>query len=72
MRKLLKMYELNSDLGYFEMISDNFINGNITSAKSLFNQMTKKYKVLFLKNATVGGWHSRISTQNLESLFDLL
>ena len=56
MKKLLKDYELNSDMQYFEMIVTSVINGNRTQAKEQFKAMPKQYKKMFLKSILGNSW----------------
>lgn len=70
MKKLLKIYSFNSDMQYFEMIVESFHNGNKTQAFEQFSAMPKSYRILFLKNATIGGWESALSRTTLGFLFD--
>lgn len=72
MKKLLKTFGYNSDMQYYELIGDNFINGNFTSAIRLFTDMPKRNRIDMLKAATVGGWESGISNKHLAHLFDNL
>jgi hypothetical protein len=72
MKKLLKQYGFNSDMQYFEMIAESFLNGQRTQAHDQFKAMPRKERADFLKSATVGGWQSGISSNNISSLFDLL
>ncbi len=48
MKQLLKDYELNSDMQYFEMIVDSVINGQRNQAKELFNLMPRKVRKAFI------------------------
>lgn len=50
MKKLLKQYEFNSDMQYFEMIIESVINGQRTQAKEQFNAMPKDNKKDFVKS----------------------
>lgn len=70
--KLLKIYELNSDMQYFEMIATSFLNGQRSQAVDQFKALPRDSKVTMLKSATVGGWESGISDSNLSTLFDNL
>jgi hypothetical protein len=45
MKKLLKEYELNSHVQYYEMIVDSIINGQRTQAKELFSAMPKRWRI---------------------------
>lgn len=47
--KLIKMYDLNSDMQYFEMIVNSVINGQRTQAKNQFKKMDSYYKNKFIK-----------------------
>ena len=42
MKKLLKTYNFNSDMQYFEMIVESFINGQYTQAINQFKALPKK------------------------------
>jgi len=70
MNKLLKSYGLNSDMQYFEMIAESFLNGQFTQAVDQFRAMTKPYKVAMLKAATVGNWQHSMTKNQLRVLFD--
>jgi len=74
MAKLIKDYHLNSDMQYFEMIQESFINGQHTQAVNQFKALPKKNKIALLKAITVGGWFNQggFSKQNIETLFDNL
>ena len=72
MNELLKEYDFNNDMQYFEMIVESFINGQIKQAKEQFKAMPKANKLAFLKSATIGGWNHQLSSQQIESLFDLI
>lgn len=71
MKKLLKECQLNSDMQYFEMIAESFINGQITQAKEQFKAMPKKYRKSFIKSVN-GNWQSGLSRQNINTLTDLI
>jgi hypothetical protein len=60
MKKLLKEYDLHSDMQYFEMIVDSFINGQITQAKEQFKAMPKDYRRRFVIAANKN-WNSGLS-----------
>ena len=70
MKNLLKEYQLNSDMQYFEMIVNSFHNGQFTQAYSQFDAMPKANKVGFVKAATVGGWNSGLGEHKIANLFD--
>lgn len=72
MKKLLKLYGFNSDMQYFEMICDSFTNGQRTQAAEQFKVMPKADKICMLKSATVGGWDSQLSDNDIMRLFDAL
>jgi len=63
MKKLLKDYEFNSDMQYFEMIAESLVNGQITQAKAQFKALPKENKKAFLKSL-FGYWDSGISDEN--------
>jgi hypothetical protein len=70
MKKLLKAYNFNSDMQYFEMIVNSFHNGQFTQAYSQFDAMPKANKINFLKSATVGGWSSGLAEHKIANLFE--
>ena len=61
MKKLLKEYNFNSDMQYFEMIVTSVINGQRTQAKTQFNAMPKGYKKDFIRAIYGGAWTSGLS-----------
>jgi hypothetical protein len=71
MKKLLKIYSLQSDLQYFEMVAESFTNGQISQAKAQFKAMPKAERVAMLKAAT-SNWDSGMSQDNLAILFNQL
>jgi len=70
MKKLLKAYGLISDMGYYELIVNSFLNGQFSQAYDQFRAMPKSNRVDFLKSATVGGWDSGLGNHKLLQLFD--
>jgi hypothetical protein len=60
MKSLMKMYDLNSDIEYYEMIVESVINGQRTQAKEFFNKMPKENKKSFLKIAVSEEWRVNI------------
>lgn len=72
MKKILKKYELNSDMEFFQMIVDHFLTGQFSTAYELFGEMPHKNRVEFLKSATVGGWKTGLGEHKLATLFDML
>ena len=72
MKQLLKNYNLNSDMQYFEVIANSFITGQISQGKELFAVMSKKYRKQFITSAMFGGWHSGLSENQLQTLFTLI
>ena len=63
MKKLLKDYELNSDMQYFEMIVGSVINGQRTQAKEQFNAMPRKMRKAFIVGI-YGNWESGLSDKD--------
>jgi hypothetical protein len=59
-KTLLKDYDLNSDMQYFEMIVLSVINGQRTQAKELFNIMPRKDRKAFIV-AVYSNWISGLS-----------
>jgi len=72
MKKQLKDYGFNSDMQYYEMIAESFLNGNISQAKEQFKAMPKLHRIAMVRSATLWGWSSGISKNNLSILFDLI
>ena len=72
MKKLLKTYGLNSDMQYFEMIVESFINGQRIQAVEQFKAMPKANRISFVKSATVGGWDSGLSDGDIMRLMDAM
>ena len=50
MKKLLKLYNFNSDMQYFEMIVESVINGQRTQAKKQFKAMPKDAQIAFIRS----------------------
>jgi hypothetical protein len=71
MKKLLKIYGFNSEIQYFEMIAESFLNGQYTQGDKQFKAMPKPYRVSMLKHAT-GNWQSGMSRQIIDRLFDIV
>ena len=71
MKKLLKDYELNSDMQYFEMIVESVINGQRTQAKELFNAMPRKVRKAFIVSI-YGNWQSGLSNSDKAMFMDQL
>lgn len=72
MKKLLKAYQFNSDMQYFEMIIESFLNGQFSQAYSQFSAMPRKNRIQMLKSMTVGGWDSGLGSHKIANLFDLI
>lgn len=51
MKKLLKIYGLTNDFEYYTIITESFINGQITQAKEQFKAMPKSNRIDFMKCA---------------------
>lgn len=49
MNKILKVYSLESDMQYFDIIVDSVINGQRTQAKSQFKAMPTEHRKTFVK-----------------------
>lgn len=71
MKKLLKEYGLNSDMQYFEMIAESFLNGQISQAKEQFKAMPKANRVKMLHETAVN-WNSGIDSAHISLLFQLI
>lgn len=72
MKKLLKAYQFNSDMQYFEMIIESFLKGKFSQAYSQFSAMPRKNRIQMLKSMTVGGWDSGLGSHKIANLFDLI
>lgn len=71
MKKLLKLYDLNSDQQYFEMIVESVINGQRSQAKEQFKAMPKNDRKNFVKSIT-SYWETGLSQSDKEIFIDLL
>lgn len=72
MKKLLKTYNLNSDMQYMEMIAESFINGQYSQAKEQFKAMPKSYRIAMLKSLCSGNWMNGITQDQKDILFDCI
>lgn len=63
MKKLLKLYNFNSDMQYFEMIVESVINGQRTQAKEQFKAMPKDAQKAFIRSL-FGDWDSGLSDKD--------
>lgn len=72
MKKILKEYKCNSDMQFFEMVSNYLKSENIGYGFSLFAIMPKSKKLDFLHSATIGGWASGLNTHTISHLFKLV
>jgi hypothetical protein len=72
MKKLLNEYALNSDMQYFEMIAESFLNGQYSQAKEQFKAMPKSYRISFLKSICGGNWVTSITQSQKDILFDCI
>lgn len=71
MKTLLKEYDLNSDMQYFEMIAESVINGQRKQAIKQFKAMPKDKIKSFLKTI-YGNWQSGLSEQDKNIFIDNL
>jgi hypothetical protein len=71
MKKLLKQYEFNSDMQYFQYIVDSRINGQRLQSIDLFLAMPKRYKKMFLISAMTY-WESGLDMTQLANYLDLM
>ncbi len=71
MKKLLKTYSLNSDMQYFELIVESFVNGQFAQAQEQFKAMPKQYRKEFIKSA-LSNWSSNLPQHRLVQLIDLI
>jgi len=71
MKKLLKDYDLNSDMQYFDMIVLSVINGQRTQAKELFNQMPRKVRKSFIVSI-YSNWITGLDDRDKAMFMELL
>jgi hypothetical protein len=72
MKKLLKTYGFNSDVQYFEMIADSFLNGQYSQAKEQFKAMPRANRKDMIKAIMSGNWQTAIDHKQVDILFDCL
>jgi hypothetical protein len=72
MKKLLKIYGLNSDMQYYEMIADSFTNGQNSQAREQFKALPKENKKDLLKLISSDVWDCHIMKINVRQLIDQL
>lgn len=72
MKRLLKIYGFNSDMQYFEMIAESFVNGQYSQAKEQFKALPKANKIQMLKDICIGNWGINLSDGQKAILFDNL
>lgn len=68
MKKLLKTYNFNSDMDYFEMIIESFINGQNTQAINQFKALPKKERKNMVKMAIDGDWLTGLNKNKIALL----
>lgn len=56
MKKLLKQYRLNSDMQYFEMCIESYINGQKAQAKQQFSAMPRGNRKEMVMAMIKGDW----------------
>lgn len=71
MKKLLKEYRFNSDMQYFEMIIESFLNGNIKQSQEQFKAMPKADKKAFIKSSILY-WNMGVTKENIFNYFFIL
>lgn len=69
MKGLLKEYSLNSDMAYYEMIAESFLNGQFEQGYRFFNAMPKANRVQFIKSALTY-WNSGLGQHKIINLID--
>ena len=67
MKKLLKTYNFNSDMQYFEMIVESFINGQYTQAINQFKALPKKERKAMVC-AAMSIWKSGLTEKQICAL----
>jgi len=71
MKKLLKTYGLNSDMQYFELIVESFINGQRKQANDQFRAMPRGCRKEFIISATTY-WSSGLNQNQISELINLI
>lgn len=64
MKKLLKAYEFNSDMQYFERIVFLYKNNDNKAAIQMFKDIPLNYKKLFI-NAVLGNWKTELTIEDV-------
>ena len=72
MKKLLKQYNLNSDVQYFELIVKSFLNGQKAQAKEQFAAMPRQDKKNFIRHSVLYCNCGLNETEILETFLDLV
>ena len=70
MKKLLKTYNFNSDMQYFELIVESFVNGQNTQAINQFKALPKKERKNMVKMAVDGNWLHGLNENEIALLID--
>lgn len=70
MKKLLKRYNFNSDMQYFEIIVESFVNGQNTQAINQFKALPKKERKNMVKMAVDGNWLYGLNENEIALLID--
>lgn len=70
MKKLLKTYNFNSDMQYFEMIVESFVNGQNTQAINQFKALPKNERKNMVKMAVDGNWLYGLNENQIALLID--
>lgn len=68
MKKLLKQYGFNSDMQYYEMIVESYLNGQLTQSSEQFLAMPKKNRKDFVRSA-LSDWESGLTTGQILNYF---
>jgi hypothetical protein len=72
MKNLLKRYGFNSDMQYYEMIAESFLNGQRTQALAQFKALPKNNKKQLLITIFSENWNSGISKRDTILLLEAL
>lgn len=70
MKKLLKTYNFNSDMQYFELIVESFVNGQNTQAINQFKALPKNERKNMVKMAVDGNWLHGLNENEIALLID--
>jgi len=68
MKKLLKEYGFNSDMQYFEMIVESYLNGQVSQAQQQFKKLPKAEKQGFIRSSLLY-WKNGMTSEQVLNVF---